>query len=253
MKPAPVPLDYGQPPQSMMRLYFRRTALAISYLLSVGLIFWLAIVVVNARSRYVAQRDYQIGCSALLALNRAPNTILFDPSAGPTSFMKPFSDAGGHGAFITLTIPTEPVVEKNLRLMQLFDSLSVYPFFGQIKSFHGSVFVIARIEALLEVSVGPKMLSLFVQETQMTPGTFPRYESKERSWITVVHFIAASNRPLPTVLTSRADAAGTGWTLALMVEGKPEWVHFDHSTAQISATASFGSVNPTHIPIEITY
>ena len=208
----------------------------------------------QAYGRYRYQQNWLAATAALTRIALPPDTILIDPASGPVTYMKPYTMANGHGTRRTLTIPTDPTRAAQLQSMGRLDSLSAYPLLSDLQTGRGKAFVSARIE-VRELRNGSSVMRIVVNPETMTQrGTFPSYRYGLHGYLTSVHITQSGDRPLPTVLVGQIDPGGTSWTLPLRVDGKTEWIRFDHSGPKwAKVTTSFGQLSPSGSQWELTY
>jgi hypothetical protein len=253
MPPDPVVLNYSRSSPPVWRRIVKwtvRVILIAAMLLGLG---WGAHRAWQARERYRYQQNWLAATAALTQITLPPDTILIDPASGPVTYMKPFKTSNSHGTWRTLTIPTNPARETQLRLMGRFSSLSAHLLASDMQTGHGKAFVSARVD-VHEIVNGPSVMWIPVNDETMQPGTFPFYQFTISGYLTGLRILPSEGRNLPTLLVGQIDPGGSSWTLPLRVDGKPEWVRFDHSgPTWATVTASFGQLTQQGSQWELKY
>lgn len=195
----------------------------------------------QAWERYREQKNWMEAAATLTNTSFAPDTVVVDPASGPVTYMKPYTFRGGHGTIRTMTIPTDPLREAQLHKMRRFDSFAIFPFTSELQTGNGRAFIWARVD--VQESLPTPEMTITVEATVMQPGAFPLYRFTRTVYACGVWIIPSDGRALPTVLVGQIDPSGTSWTLPLRVDGKPEWIRFDHSGPQwAKVTTSFGQL-----------
>jgi hypothetical protein len=246
-------LNYGRTPP----LGWRRVAKwVVRLILIAGLVAgmgWGAKTVWQSWGRYRYQQNWIAATAALTKTPLPPDTVIIDPASGPVTYMKTFTYANGYSRWRTLAIPTDPARETQLRLMRRFDSFSAFALTSELQTGRGKAFVKARIDTSDMENASPTMQISVLDET-IQPGQFPFYRYALRGFLTNLQIIPSEGRALPTVFIGQIDPGGSSWTLPLRVDGKAEWVRFDHSgPTWPTVTASFGQLTSSGSQWELKY
>ena len=253
MPPERVVLNYGRPPPATWRLIVRwmvRTSLLVGLVAGLA---WTTRTAWQAWERYRYQQNWLAATATLTQTTLAPDTILIDPASGPVTYMKTTTFPNGRSTWRTLKIPTDSARETQLRLMRRFDSFSAYVLTSELQTGRGKAFISARIDTLSSTN-DPTRMTIRVHDETMQPGAFPFYRYANPGYLTNLHIATSEGRTLPTVLIGQIDPGRSSWTLPLRVDGKPEWVRFDHSgTTYATVTASFGQLDKSGSSWELKY
>jgi hypothetical protein len=252
MEPTPDVLDYHRPVPPAWRAYVKPVVQGILVLAVVIALGWVVRFAWAAWGRQQAMAEYTAAYEALKNYTIPAGTVVLDPLAEPLFTMKTYVEGNSRYSWNTLTNPNDPLIEQNLRRIRRFNSFSVYPLATERQTARGTAFVYAEIVVHSRPTTPPQM-TMLISEERWTPGAFPSYQFASRGFIAQVDFEPSPGRGLPIVLAGQVDASPSSWTLPLIIDGRKEWVRFDHSTPYPTLTASFGQITPNRRPYQIRY